>query len=151
MKRYDQISSLVWLALALFICVESVRLPIGSWRDPGAGFFPLWSGIFLGVLSGITFIRAFLSKETEPRDSWYPRDRWKSLILIPAVLTAYALSLEVIGFLSSTFLLLALLFRAIEPQRWIVAIGGSAAASVLSYAIFELWLKTQLPKGIFGF
>jgi hypothetical protein len=38
-----------------------------------------------------------------------------------------------------------------EPQRWLVAIGGSAIASISSYAVFELWLKTQLPKGFLGF
>jgi hypothetical protein len=38
----------------------------------------------------------------------------------------------------------------VEPQRWVVAIGGSALASIASYIIFEVWLKTQLPKGIFG-
>ncbi len=151
MKRYDEISSLVWMSLAIFICVESYRLPIGSWRDPGAGLFPLLSGIFLGFLSGLTFIRAFLHKKKEFRETWYSKDKWKSLILVLMVLFGYALFLEILGFLLSTFLLLVFLFRGIEPQRWIVSIGGSAVASFLSYAVFELWLKTQLPKGIFGF
>ncbi len=43
---------------------------------------------------------------------------------------AYAFCLEILGFLVSTFLLLVFLFRAgMEPQRWLVAIGGSAIAS----------------------
>jgi putative tricarboxylic transport membrane protein len=151
MKRYDEISSLVWMSLAIFICIESTRLPFGSWRDPGAGFFPLLSGIFLGFLSGLTLVRAFLNKKEELREKWYPQDKWKSLISVLMVLIGYAVFLEILGFLLSTFLLLVFLFRGIEPQRWIVAIGGSALASVISYAVFELWLKTQLPKGILGF
>ncbi len=31
------------------------------------------------------------------------------------------------------------------------AVGGSVIASVSCYAVFELWLRTQLPKGILGF
>jgi hypothetical protein len=44
-----------------------------------------------------------------------------------------------------------MLFRFVEPQKWVVAVGGSALASIASYVVFELWLKTQLPRGILGF
>jgi len=150
MKKYDQMSSLVWLLFALYICLESIRLPLGSWRDPGAGFLPLGSGIFLGFLSIVSYLQAHLSRSEDVRDSWYSKERWKNLILVLAALLAYAIFLEILGFLLGTFLLLIFLFRGIEPQRWAVAIGGSALASFLSYAVFELWLRTQLPKGILG-
>jgi len=71
--------------------------------------------------------------------------------LVLAVLLAYTAFLEVLGFLLATFLLLLFLFRGIEPQRWVVSIGGSALTSFITYALFELWLKTQLPKGFIGF
>lgn len=151
MKKNDEISSLVWMSLAAYICIESIRLPVGSWRDPGAGFFPLLSGIFLGFLSGLAFVKARLQKQKESGETWYSKDKWKSLISVLVVLFGYAFLLEIFGFLLSTFLLLIFLFRGIEPQRWVVAIGGSALASILSYAVFQLWLKTQLPKGILGF
>jgi hypothetical protein len=47
---------------------------------------------------------------------------------------------------------LVFLFRyGMESKRWMVAIGASGIASLSSYAVFELWLRTQLPRGIFGF
>jgi len=144
-------SSLVWLMFALYICIESMRLPLGSWRDPGPGFLPVGSGIILGLLSGIVYLRARGSKSPEVKESWYSTERWKNLILVLAALFAYAIFLETLGFLLGTLLLLIFLFRGIEPQRWIVSIGGSALASFISYVVFELWLKTQLPKGILGF
>ena len=65
---------------------------------------------------------------------------------------AYALVLDILGFLISTFLLLSFLFRfGMEPQKWFWAIGGSVIASLSCYVVFELWLRTQLPKGILGF
>ena len=151
MKRYDQISSLIWLIFAIYICVESLRLPLGSWRDPGAGFLPLGSGLCLGVFSIVVYFQARFRKKDDVRGPWYSKERWKSLLIILAVLLAYSLFLEYLGFLVSTFILLLMLFRLVQPRRWVVAVGGSALASILCYVVFEIWLKTQLPKGILGF
>jgi hypothetical protein len=153
MKRHDQMSSLVWLAFAIYICIESSRLSFGSFHNPGPGFLPLLVGIFLGIFSIIAFLQTSLSKGAEEMtQSWYPEKRWKKLIWVLVALFAYAICLETLGFLISTFLLLVFLFHSgMEPKRWVVAIGGSAIASFSSYAVFELWLRTQLPKGILGF
>jgi putative tricarboxylic transport membrane protein len=153
MKRYDQMSGLVWLIFAIYICIESSRLSFGSFHNPGPGFLPLLVGLLLGIFSIIVFLQATLSgKPQESLPPWYPQERWKKLIWVLVALFAYAMCLETLGFLISTFLLLVFLFRAgIETQRWIWAIGGSAIASFSSYAVFELWLKTQLPKGFLGF
>lgn len=151
MRLYNQISSSVWILFALYICVESLRMPLGTWQDPGPGFVPLASGILLGGLSLVCFVQARLCESEEAKESWYPKVRWKNLVFILITLCAYALFLEILGFIFDTFILLVLLFRSIEPQKWIVAIGGSALTSLLCYAVFELWLKSQLPKGIWGF
>ena len=153
MRRYDQMSSLVWLAFAIYICIASSHLSFGSFHNPGPGFLPLLVGLFLGFFSIVVFLQATLSgKSQESILSWYSRERWKKLIWVLVALFAYAVCLETLGFLISTFLLLVFLFRfGMEPKRWVVAIGGSAIASFSSYAVFELWLRTQLPRGIFGF
>jgi len=153
MKRYDQMSSLVWLILAICICIESSRLSFGSFHNPGPGFLPLLVGLILGIFSLIVFLQATLSgKPQESLPPWYPKERWRKLIWVLIALFSYAVCLETLGFLISTFLLLVFLFRyGMEPKRWVVAIGASAMASFSSYAVFELWLKTQLPRGIFGF
>jgi putative tricarboxylic transport membrane protein len=64
-------------------------------------------------------------------------------------LLIYAIGMEYLGFLLSTFIFLAFLLKFIEPQRWTVAIFGSLLASVASYLIFEIWLQSQLPRGPF--
>jgi putative tricarboxylic transport membrane protein len=151
MRKYDRISSVVWLLFATYICVESIRLPLGSFRDPGPGFLPLLVGIILGILSLICFGQARVGKSSEIAASWYPQERWKNLIGVLIALLLYAVVLDVLGFLISTFLLLILLFRfSSEPRPWVWAIGGSAIASASCYAVFELWLRTQLPKGLLG-
>lgn len=153
MRRYDQMSSLVWLAFAIYICIESGRLSFGSFDRPGPGFLPLLVGLFLGVFSIAAFLRATLSRSVQENiPPWYPRQRWKKLIWVLGSLLAYAIFLETLGFLISTFLLLVFLFRyGMEPKRWAVAIGASGLASISTYAVFELWLRTHLPRGLLGF
>ena len=151
MKKYGRISTLVWLFFALCICVESLRLPLGSWRDPGPGFLPLGAGLFLGILSAIAYFQSRLGEGEEVQGSWYSKGRWKCILLILLSLCGYSVFLDFLGFLLTTFLLLILLFRFVEPQPWKVVIGGSLLASVSSYVVFEIWLKTQLPRGILGF
>ncbi len=149
MKKYDRISSLAWFFFAAYICVTSLQLPLGSWQDPGPGFLPLGTGICLGLLSAADFFR---SGPVQGREgAWYSKERWKSLLLILMGLTGFSAFLDLLGFVLTTFFLLVILFRFIEPQPWKVVIGGSLLASVASYVVFQVWLKTQLPTGIFGF
>ena len=143
---------MAWLGLALFIGVEVWRkLPVGEWHDPGSGFWPLGAALLLGGLSIANFVQSSLDKSVEDRAPWYPRQRWRTIVLIMASLVAYVFLVEWMGFLLSTFLLMAYLLRSVEPRRWAVVIGGSALVSAAAYLIFDIWLKTQLPKGILGF
>jgi putative tricarboxylic transport membrane protein len=151
MKTYDQYSTLFWIFVALLICIESARLPLGSLGDPGPGLLPLGAGAILGMLSCVCYAQARLTKSQGVTQAWFPQERWKGLGLVLSALIGYAICLEFLGFLLTTFFLMIILFRGVEPQKWTVTILGSALTSFLSYALFQLWLKTQLPTGIFGF
>jgi hypothetical protein len=146
-----QVSSLVWLAFAGSIIFESLRLPIGTWRDPGPGFLPLGTGTLLGVLSIFDFYRSRKGNAMAPKETWYPSDRWPKLFIVTASLFIYLLLWPVLGFLVSTIALLFFLFRTVEPQTWKMSVGASLLIPIAFYGIFEVWLKAQLPKGLWGF
>ncbi len=152
MEQRDRISSFILLVFSFLVCVESYRLPlgIGSLHDPGPGFFPFWAGVIMGVLSVLAYLKALRTKG-EDIGPWYSQEKWKKVLWILVVLVAYAFVLERVGFVVSTFLLLFVLFRVVETQRWGLAIGGSLAVTILSYGIFDRWLRLQLPKGFWGF
>ncbi len=76
---------------------------------------------------------------------------WKGTCYVVAALLIYAALLEKVGFLIWTTLLLIYLFRAIEPQKWKLAIGLAILASLLSYLVFDRLLEGQLPRGFLGF
>ncbi len=152
MKRYDQISSLIWFLLAVYICVESIQLPLGSWRDPGPGFLPLLVGLILAGLSIICFIQAWMAESTDQKAAWYSRERWKKLIGVLLALSAYALVLDHLGFLMSTFLLLIFLFRfGMEPQRWVWAIGGVGSPPYPATLFLSYGCGPSFPKGFWDF
>ncbi len=127
-------------------------MPYGSIRNPGPGFYPLWLGILLGVMSIGLFVMVSRQKEGAKilRDIFTKEIRWVKILLVIVALILYGILMDYIGFLILTFLLLAFLLRAIEPQPWKAVIGWALFGSVGSYLVFEIWMKLRLPKGIFG-
>jgi putative tricarboxylic transport membrane protein len=145
-------SSLVWLGLAIVICIGSLRLSLGSFQNPGPGFFPFIAGLVLGVLAAMVYFqarRAASSSKESKGPLWASPGGAKKIVLTTLALLAYAAGMEHLGFLISTFIFLAFLLRIIEPQRWGLVILESLLASGISYFIFEIWLQAQLPRGIF--
>jgi putative tricarboxylic transport membrane protein len=145
-------SSLVWLGLAIIICIGSLRLSLGSFQNPGPGFFPFIAGLVMGVLAAMLYFQARRSassaKETK-QPLWTNHGGVKKIVLTTIALLVYAIGMDYLGFLISTFIFFVFLLRTIEPQRWGLVILESLLASGISYVIFEIWLQAQLPRGIF--
>ena len=49
-----------------------------------------------------------------------------------------------------TFLFLLLLFR-LERRGWAFSAVSAVIGTLASYVLFQVWLRTQLPTGPFGF
>lgn len=149
MRRPDRWSGFFGLGFSILVCIEAYRLGIGVFRNPGTGFFPFWAGIVLGILSVLFLIQNFLKREKE--EMAFQKVDWRKIILVMVSLYIYALVLEKIGFVISSFLLIAALLKLVDNKKWyiLILVGGSSALA--SYAFFELWLRSHLPKGIFGF
>jgi hypothetical protein len=72
---------------------------------------------------------------------------WAKGVYVILALLIYTLAFTHIGFVLSTILLLIFLFKAIEPEKWMIAIGGAILASLVCFVVFSLWLDVQLPRG----
>jgi putative tricarboxylic transport membrane protein len=152
MKKADQWSGIFLFIIAAFICWGAKLLPYGNIYNPGPGFFPLWLGIILAGMSiGLT-LQTTRQKEGARilRDILTEKIRWGKVLLVILSLILYGGLMDAIGFLLVTFLLMAFLLRAIEPQPWRAVIGWALVGSVGSYLIFEVWMKLRLPKGFLG-
>ena len=151
-KRRDIISSIFWLALGMGICYGGYNLEVGSLNDPGSGFMFFWVGIFMIALSVGILFRAI--KETavpgELKRVFWTEIRLMKIISVLAALVLYAYLFTFLGFILSTVLLLIFLFKVVEPQTWTKAILGAVISSLTAYAVFHLWLGSQLPLGLLG-
>lgn len=152
MKKADQWSGLVLLILAAFICWGAISLPYGNIHNPGPGFFPLWLGVLLGVMSFGLILKVTRQKEGA-RILWdilAEKIRWGRILAVIIALVLYGFLMDYVGFLILTLLLMAFLLRAIETQPWKAVIGWAIFGSVGSYLVFEIWMKLRLPKGFLG-
>jgi putative tricarboxylic transport membrane protein len=143
------VSALFWVAVGLLTCYGATRLGLGSVTEPGVGFIFFWSGLILVILSLIVLADSIRSSEDTVREMG--EMNWAKIALVLFSLLLYAFFLERLGFVLTTFVLMSFLLGCIEGTKWVRSLGVAGAAALASYAIFELWLKIRLPKGLFGF
>ncbi|HEX2726959.1 MAG TPA: tripartite tricarboxylate transporter TctB family protein, partial [Beijerinckiaceae bacterium] len=117
---------------------------------PGPGFFPIWYGVGIIVLSLVLVARSLLSPAREDAE---PADRiglLRALGTWLAFATAVAL-LKPLGFTIS-FALLTFVIVAVVFRRPLVVAGVTALATAAAfYLTFPLALGVPLPAGPLGF
>jgi hypothetical protein len=151
MKNNDQRSSLFWLVIGLAIALYSTKYGLGKFSSPGPGFMPFLSGLVLAGLALVVFLQQLSNKSKEKLKDLWAQKNWPTIMMVMGSLVLYTIFFRFLGFLLDTFLLTAFLLRVMEPLSWKKVLAGAIGAAVGSYAIFQLWLEAQLPKGFLGF
>ncbi len=148
-KRADRGCGLFWLLLGVAISIESVRLDLGSPRNPGPGFIPFLLGTILEILAVILLIRSFSTKKDASIPSIAilgPNPGKIGIVFFSLVL--YGALLSFLGYLLSTFLLMGFLFNMTRREGWFLRLIGAAAVAVLTFLVFRLWMDCPLPRGV---
>lgn len=151
-KNYDPVIASFFLVTGMGFSLYARSIEIGTWHNPGPGFFPFWAGIVLAGMSIVLLLLRGLRKKTaENLPPFFPeKDSWRRVLATWLALLAFNLGLQFIGFTVMSFLFLAFLLRFVFPQNWkrtlVIAVLGSAVARL----VFIHFLEVQLPKGIFG-
>lgn len=136
----------VLTAFGIAAAVAASRLPFGTVTRPGAGFVPLCLAVAL-ALAGAGLLLVSLRGRAAGEAAGEPArpDGRRRAGATMAALLVHALVFETVGFEVSTFLLIAFLFRAIEPRPWPAALGGAAATVAVCHVLFRTWLGVKLP------
>jgi putative tricarboxylic transport membrane protein len=150
MKKFDLQSSLFLLLISITTCVASLQLSLGSLKTPGAGFMPFVAGAFLGVFALSILVEALLKTISVPKTFWENAAGKLRVFLTLASLLLYVIGLNFLGFIIMTGLFVGFLLAVIGNERWTTVIAGGILSALGSFALFELWLKLQLPKGFLG-
>ena len=133
--------ALVFGAVAAY---QSAKLPFGTVHSPGQGFFPWWTSTAIVLLALVLLFQAFTSRSSIAQQG---AGRIAKVSLLLLVLFAYTFLLELLGYLLCTFFLVLFMLRAIDLQRWTVALGMAAVTAIGSYVVFAMWLSVPLPRG----
>ena len=153
MRRRDLGAAAVLLAFGLFALTQARGLRFGTVAAPGPGFFPLCLAGALCLTSLALLVSAWRTAPGGTSDATASAVGGQRFVMVGtlAALLVYALVLEWLGFLLATFGLLVFFFKALQHQRWLVAVGGAVATALVSHLVFKVWLGVNLPSGLLRF
>jgi putative tricarboxylic transport membrane protein len=148
MTRVGTKEGVIWVIIGGFICLLSWRIDLGSFNEPGPGFVAFASGLSLIIIGSVMA----LSKTFAKRSPGAGRPRWAlpkfRLFYTLLLLVGYGLVLQCLGYIVTTFLVLFGLFYDRGINRFLPSFLGSLLTVVITYLVFETWLRVQLPRGI---
>ena len=146
MVKADRWIGFLFALFSLYVCVESVRLGLGTYQQPGAGFVPFCAGVTLGILSLALIFLAFVL-DAKKAETWHNPDR---ILMVFLAILGFTLLLEWLGFILSALLLIWFLLKVVERRGWSFSVGVALLVAGASYVVFDVWLRAQLPAGILG-
>jgi putative tricarboxylic transport membrane protein len=145
----ERVYGIVVFCLGLAILWEGRSLSFGSFRNPGSGMFPDLIAILMLVLSAILIA---MPPKKESREAPVSG---KTVVLISSAfvsLVLYAIFLDFLGFLIASFLLSVFLFGVFDSgTKYGIAVFKALILTGLAYVLFEIVLKSNLPKGLLNF
>ena len=142
-------SGLAALGLSVYVVYKGLELKLGTINDPGSGYVLFYAGLLMIVFSLIILFYAI--KEGGPTFLSHWRDvLWTKPLIVIALLLAFTLVFETVGFLISTIALLVALLRTIDPVPWPRAIPIAILVPLLFWYVLQKLLLIQLPSGVLG-
>ena len=152
MRRSNLYSSAFWLLFSVYIAFECYRLGLGTWHEPGPGYFPFGASMLLGGMAFSVLIKS-LREGTAPRiePPLREKSRWLNVTLVLISMVLYTFLLNTIGFVLCTFLIILFFVKVIALQRWKSSILMALGMAIGSYLLFSGFLNAPLPMGFFLF
>ncbi len=109
------------------------------------------TGIFIAAVGLTMIIARVMSKHRVKNETGieyhFRIHSWPRLIYTMALLLGYIVLLEPIGFILATFLLMFGLFLDYRRRNYGWSLFFAAVTALVSYLVFEVWLRCQLPRG----
>lgn len=142
----DRLYGFFFFFLGMAILWQGRHLEMGNLRGPGSGFFPNLVAILMMILS----LFLIIPKRKSEGKLFFAKSSIHVLIVF-VVLLAYSFTLEYLGFIIVSFLLMTYLFKVFGgSKKWRGAVFWALITVVLAYLLFDTLLEGNLPRGILG-
>jgi len=152
MKKGDVIFCFIWIFIAIWVAFQSIGLKLGQPSNPGPGLLPFFSSVVIGILAFILlFSLVFKGKgreETKEEGSRFGEQWIKAAYLLIGSSIYILVMWENLGYLISTIIFLFFLLKFVGSRSFIKSVLFSLTTTVISYLIFQVWLKCLLPEGL---
>ena len=147
-RNGDFVSGAVLAGLGVFIIMEAWQWEYLGPDGPGPGFFPLWYGVGLLVLS-VTLMVVHARQAPAPESRGMAGTgrafaTWAALVVCVALL-------KVLGFIVAFSLLTLFIVQVLYRQPFGKALAVAAGGAVGFYLLFDVALNVALPAGKLGF
>ncbi len=139
--------AMFWLAVGALTVWAGRDLGLGELRDPGSGFALYWIGWLMVLLSAGVLIGAF-RRPGEPLAMLWHATRWRQVLTVVALLLAYGLLFEPLGFIVCSVALLSVLMLFIDRVDLRIALPLALLAPIGIWFAITRWLKIQMPAGV---
>ncbi len=146
----ERVYGLVIFFMAAAILWDGRKLTFGTFRSPGSGMFP---DLIAGLMLFLSLLLILFPKRLGDRSAGptFSKGTVGRLLLVFAALFLYSILLEFLGFVIVSFLLTILLFAVFGFKSYTGTVFKAFISTGLAYVLFEVLLKSNLPKGIMGF
>jgi len=146
LRSGDFWSGLVLAALGAYIVASARGWTYMSDEGPGAGFFPMWYGGVMVVLSLALVLGAVLKPQRRPDVAW--KDVGRAMTSWVAFVACVA-AMPYLGFVTSFALLTFFIVKVMCGERVRNAILVAVIGAAGFYAIFDWALDLSLPHSMF--
>lgn len=153
-KKKDILVSVIFIALGVFMYIQSMNFKPLMKNDVGSGFFPKIVAIVIMTIATANLLLTFKNKDDDTKKSKAKNSDLFGGWISVALIGLYVLVYNSVGFLISTavYLFLQILVLCPKEKRNIPLFGTiSVLTSVFIYTMFVYVINMPLPKGIFGF
>lgn len=145
LRSGESLLPLLLLAGGLYWTVEAFDLGIWNGSQPGSGLMPLIYGGLLCAFAAATLLFAGADEEQEDQGST------RKPLLLLAMLVLTVAGFNIIGGVASVFVMMSIMFIAVERLPPIRSLFVAAAVSSIFAIVFDRWLSVSLPHGPWGF
>lgn len=148
----DILASLIFVIFSILVAFQSTWYGLGRFGDPGAGFFPLFSSICIGILSLGNLVLQLRRSGTQKRVEFRMGPFWqKAFYLIGFSFLYVSILWDRLGYIIGTTLWLVIIFRVGGVKSWKKSLAITIAIVITSYLLFEKLGDCNLPRGLFAF
>ena len=144
-EKWNRISGFILLIIGMMTAWGSTSLSMGKFKHPGPGFLPFGLGVCLIILS-LMLISHNRRSKTSSLPFW-PQQIWLRPFLGIVILGFYALVIDKLGFILTTFIFLLIWMGLIERLKWKTILSISVGTTIVLYLLFAFFLEVPLPKG----